>query len=427
MQDPVSFLGSSPPPLRKVPNGDRKTAGSAGKNKPADGTASGQDVPVHTSRERSVFTLRRVTLLLLVLLVAQYLVPYLLERYQYSITRGKQRAEYESAAEAMGHLQLSTLSKAFRLVSHRVGPSVVHIDVSPLVREQDLTEPPHGFDRSPTLPGQGSGVIVDDGGYILTNNHVVEEAVDIRVSLSDGRLFPAVIVGQDPPTDLALLKIDADDLVAAEWGDSREMEVGELVWAVGSPFGLQRTVTFGIVSGKHRAGMAGGAYQDFLQTDAAVNPGNSGGPLVDSQGRIVGINTAILGDVYQGISFAIPTSIARDIYDRLLTDGQVARGWLGVRLRDVDNNDVRLRGLPNATGTMIDEVLDSPDYASPAREIGLRVGDVIVQWNDEPVQSTVDLVRFVAMTEIGSTAEIAVYRGSERLRLHLTVAKRPLE
>jgi serine protease Do len=372
--------------------------------------------------------LRRLTWFLLTLLAAQYLVPYLLERYQFAITRGRQRAEYETATEAMGGLPLSTLSKSCRLVSHRVAPSVVHIDVGPIRRVATGVEDPsdrHG--RGLVTPGQGSGVIIDPEGFIVTNHHVVADASDIQVALSDGRVYSAQIIGVDPPSDLAVLKIEATDLVAADWGDSGDMEVGELVWAVGSPFGLQRTVTFGILSGKHRSGMTNGTYQDYLQTDAAVNPGNSGGPLVDAEGRIVGINTAILGDVYQGISFAIPSRLAQDVCARLRRDGQVARGWLGVRLRDISLADVRQLGLDGPDGAMIAEVIRLPGTPSPAHDVGLRARDVVLSWNGEPIQRTADLMHQVAMTEIGSQAAIEVAREGERLQFQLTVAERPVD
>ncbi len=167
--------------------------------------------------------------------------------------------------------------------------------------------------RVPT-EGQGSGVIMEASGYILTNNHVIKGANDIQVSLADGRKAKATVVGRDKEADLAVLKIDADKLVAATFGDSEGVETGALVWAVGSPFGLERTITSGILSAKHRAGLSANPRQDFLQTDAAVNPGNSGGPLVDAGGKVIGINTAIVGDSYQGISFAIPSNVAREIY-----------------------------------------------------------------------------------------------------------------
>jgi serine protease Do len=292
-----------------------------------------------TRRDESTlfFTLPRMVALILLWLGLQYLVPYLIERYHYAATRGRQQAEYEIAVEGLQTLPLESLSKAYQMVSQHVAPSVVHIDVGS--RSEDLSPtggmPPPFGPRMPLDRGQGSGVIVDSNGYIVTNYHVVEQAGSIRVSLSDGRNVKARVVGFDQETDLALLKIEAHSLVASDWGDSDELEVGALVWAVGSPFGLQSTTTFGILSGKHRAGMAGAVYQDFLQTDAAVNPGNSGGPLVDVRGKIVGINTAILGDAFQGVSFAIPSRVAKHVVERLRSEGRVARGWLGVELRTV--------------------------------------------------------------------------------------------
>ena len=222
-----------------------------------------------------------------------------------------------------------------------------------------------------------------------------------------------------------MLKISGDNLIAAPWGDSEEVDVGALVWAVGSPFGLQSSVTFGIISAKHRGGMAGEVYQDFLQTDAAVNPGNSGGPLVDAQGRVIGINTAILGDAYQGVSFAIPSSVAKGVYERLKANGRVARGWLGVQLDDVSEPTARRLGLPAAAGALIVTVVDDLSLPSPAKDAGLRVGDVVVSWNGIPVNKSADLIRMVAMTEIGSTAQVELFRRGQKLTLEVRVAERP--
>jgi serine protease Do len=217
--------------------------------------------------------------------------------------------------------------------------------------------------------GQGSGVIVDAAGYIVTNYHVIRDATEIEVGLSDGRRLGAQLVGTDSATDLALLRIDADRLTSAEWGDSERLEVGSLVWAAGSPFGLQRTITFGIISAKNRAGVAGNAYQDFLQTDAAVNPGNSGGPLVDEQGRIVGINTAIVGEVYQGISFAVPSNVVREVYERLRLEGKFARGWLGVEMDEVTDELADRLGLHVPQGAYVVKLVDIIG-SSPARSGG---------------------------------------------------------
>ncbi|MBI2477577.1 MAG: trypsin-like peptidase domain-containing protein [Planctomycetia bacterium] len=274
------------------------------------------------------------------LLLLRFVVPYFAEHLQYSITKGRQRAELEAAKVGLEQLPLGELSTAYQLVSKRVAPSVVHINVaSSMLRGQGAELDPRLQRLYPEALGQGSGVIVDAAGYIVTNNHVVSEATKIQVTLNDGRVIDGTVVGIDSLTDLAVLKIDATDLEAVEWGDSDQLDVGALVWAVGSPFGLQHSITFGILSAKNRT--TGTAWQDFLQTDAAVNPGNSGGPLVDASGRIVGINTAIVGDSYQGISFAIPSNVARQVYEKLRSNGHVERGWLGAQLGDVTDEVAR--------------------------------------------------------------------------------------
>jgi len=376
---------------------------------------------------RPPFTLTRIVILVGILIVLQYLAPYLLERYQYAMTRGRQRAEYDVATQALENLHLTGLSKASQLISQKVGPSVVHIDVSSLRSQPDPKElaqlygPPIESSR-----GQGSGVIVDPQGYIVTNSHVVHAAAEIEVALNDGRVLPARIVGADAATDVAVLKISADGLIAAPWGDSEESEVGALVWAVGSPFGLQSSITLGIISAKHRGNLAGDVYQDFLQTDAAVNPGNSGGPLVDAQGRVIGINTAIVGDSYRGVSFAVPSSVAKVVYERLKANGRLARGWLGVQLDDVTEAAARRLGLPAATGAVVVMVVDDPHVPSPAKDSGLRMGDVVIRWNGKAVGKSADLIRMVAMTDIGSLAQVELIRSGQNLTLQVRVAERPL-
>jgi len=376
---------------------------------------------------RAPFTLTRILILLGLLIVLQYLVPYLLERYQYAVTRGRQQAEYDVAAKALESLQLTSLSKASQLVSQKVGPSVVHIDVSSVRSQRGPDEYAQLYGRQ-TEPsrGQGSGVIVDPQGYIVTNAHVVHAAAEIEVALSDGRVLPARIVGADAATDVAVLKVTANGLTAAPWGDSDELDVGALVWAVGSPFGLQSSITFGIISAKHRGDLAGDVYQDFLQTDAAVNPGNSGGPLVDAQGRIIGINTAIVGDSYRGVSFAVPSSVAKLVYERLKAAGRLARGWLGVQLDDVSEQTARRLGLPAATGAVVVMVVDDPHVPSPAKDSGLRINDVVIAWNGKSVAKSADLIRMVAMTEIDSTAQVELIRNRQKLTVQVRVAERTL-
>jgi len=365
-----------------------------------------------------------LTAVLLVMVALRYLVPWFAEEVQYSITRGRERAAFEQASQNLGKLPIADLSVACQLLTKRIGPSVVHINVVGMRTASDDSElaaiPAHPKEFG-AASGQGSGVIVDKAGYILTNYHVVQNATEIEVGLSDTRRVPAQIVGMDLDTDLAVLKINAPDLIAAEWGDSESIEVGALVWAAGSPFGLQRTVTFGIVSAKHRAGIAGTPYQDFLQTDAAVNPGNSGGPLVDEFGRVIGINTAIVGDVYQGVSFAVPSHVARDVYERLVHDGRVPRGWLGVQMDEVSQLLAEQLGLAKAAGVLVEAVVNY----SPARMAGIMPGDVITRWNNSEVDTKEKLQLLVGSTKIGTLAHVTIFRDGESLDLQVAVGERP--
>jgi S1-C subfamily serine protease len=359
---------------------------------------------------------------LIVLLLLRFVVPYFAEQIQYSVTRGKQRAEYETAGKALELVKLNDLSKAYQLVSQRVAPSVVNINIASVVEVRQSDELTSLFGpRFREALGQGSGVIVDSAGYILTNNHVVANATEIQVVLADGRMVDARVVGLDPLTDIAVLKVNADKLIPAEWGDSEQIQVGALVWAVGSPFGLQHSITSGILSGKNRQGVAGSVYHDFLQTDAAVNPGNSGGPLVDAHGRIVGINTAIVGEAYLGISFAIPANEARAVYERLRSEGYVARGWLGVGLEDMNGNGGGILKTPTRRGVLVTQVFRN----SPADKAGIRVGDVILQWDGHNVDSKTMLSRLVARTKVGSSVEVVIQQGQQKMTLSVTVGERP--
>jgi len=361
-----------------------------------------------------------------VLLAISYLVPYIAEQTQYGITRGKQRAEYEFARAHLGESPLADMSRAYQMVSQVVGPSVVHINTQGHTSSSIL--PLSTSYRSSRIPaeGQGSGVIVESSGYILTNYHVIRDSTTIQVALADGRRVPATVVGYDPPTDLAVLKIGADKLTPAKFGDSEEIEPGALVWAVGSPFGLERSITSGILSAKHRAGLSGAQYrQDFLQTDAAVNPGNSGGPLVDSQGRVVGINTAIVGDSYQGISFAIPSNLAREMYERLKVEKIIRRGWLGVQLEDVTETLAQELSLPAAKGAVVTSIFPQ-DGGSPAAKAGLQAGDVVLSWNGAAVNNPSSLSTLVGKTPIGSKAKVTVWRSGQEVAFEVTVGERPL-
>ena len=373
-------------------------------------------------------TVNRLTLFLVslaILLLLRFFVPYFAERIQYSLTRGRERAEAEVAAEMLPELPLRGLSKAYQLVAKRVGPSVVYINVrgaAAAVPGDDLELFFGG--RPPESRGEGSGVIVDEAGYIVTNNHVVAGANEIQVSLSDGRVLDAEIVGTDALTDLAVLRVNASGLTAAAWSNSDELEVGELVWAVGSPFGLKQSITFGILSAKNRESQIGTAWQNFLQTDAAVNPGNSGGPLVDALGRVVGINTAIVGQSYQGISFAIPSSIAQGIYEKIRTEGRVARGWLGVQPGDVTAQAAKEFGWPVDYGAYVHQVVGTRREPSPAYRAGVRPGDIIIQWNGQRVPDAGTLTRLVAATELGTDAETVLIREGREVTLIVHVEMR---
>jgi len=358
----------------------------------------------------------------LVLILA---LPTLVEHIQYAITRGKQRAEHDVAAGQLAALPDEV--SVNRAVAKKIAPSVVGIVATQRtqrVAADELSDLFGGNGRQQfQTESQGSGVIVDAEGYVLTNAHVIENAQNVVVQLSDGRSIKNVqLVGDDPLTDLAVLRIEAGDLIAAPWGDSDKLEVGDPVLAVGNPFGLARTVTAGIVSAKERRGLlANTVYQDFLQTDAAVNPGNSGGPLVNLRAEVVGINTAIVGRAYQGISFAIPSNIAKDVYDRLRAAGRVTRGWLGVEPQPLNERLARRLGLKDTTGALVASVVSG----GPAEKAGIEVGDVIVQWNGKAIREPQDLILQVARTEVGSKADVVILRNGERSTVTVVVGQRP--
>jgi serine protease Do len=362
-------------------------------------------------------------LFLLLLLIVAYIAPYYVEQIQYAATRGKERAEAEVNRQLLDEGRGATIGQ-YRTVVKAVQSSVVGVKASRSVAGPDNDElspfffgPGHGWREQ----DQGSGVIVDAKGYIITNYHVVGRAADakVEVELSDGSKHQAEVVGSDPATDLALLKISAANLTAAPWGKSSDLEVGDPVLAIGNPFGLAHTVTAGILSatGRH-AVVEHTSYQDFLQTDAAVNPGNSGGPLVNMHGQIVGINTAILGSTYQGISFAIPSDMVHQVYSQLLTSGKVTRGWLGVSMKKLTPEEAEKAGVG---GVLISGVLPG----SPAAEAGIKPGDIITRWNGKLVTDPAELGLQVAWSKIDEKATVTVQRGGETLELTVTVGQRP--
>ncbi len=265
----------------------------------------------------------------------------------------------------------------------------------------------------------GSGFIIDSKGFIVTNNHVIENADQIKVILSNEKEFDAELVGRDPNTDLALIKIkDARKLEPLKFGDSDKLTIGSWVVAIGSPFGLEQTVTAGIVSAKGRV-IGSGPYDDFIQTDASINPGNSGGPLLNMQGEVVGINTAILAQG-QGIGFAIPVNLAKGIIDQLKNEGEVTRGWLGVGIQDLSPELRDYYGVGDQEGVLVSQVFEG----DPADEAGIKAKDIIVAVDGTPVKTSRELTRVIAGKEVGKKTTISVLRDGEEKRFKVKLAKR---
>jgi serine protease Do len=325
----------------------------------------------------------------------------------------------EGAAAATGSLpDFATLAEA-------LAPSVVNISTESEEKEgeadQKALQDPFGGFAGPRR-SLGSGFVFDQEGYIITNAHVVEDATKIVVRLHDDREVEARVIGSDAKTDIAVIRIEgAEGLVPVSLGDSDALKVGEWVFAIGNPFGLDHTLTAGIVSAKGRRISRRNPYDDFIQTDAAINPGNSGGPLVNLRGQVIGINSAIFssGGGNIGIGFAIPINMARDIVPQLKETGHVTRGWLGVKIQPVDKDIARSLGLEEAKGALVAEVFGD----SPASKAGVQVGDVIVSFDGTDVGKSADLPSLVAGTPVGKTAKVVVLRSGERVTMDVTVAK----
>jgi serine protease Do len=363
--------------------------------------------------------------------VAAWRLPALISELSYAAERGQSLAMRELlSSDQLGPMGFQAVAKALR-------PSVVSINSVSRIRTRaprprtpfpDLPEEFRWFfgpdiERFFELPfpqefiqrGLGSGVIVSEDGYVLTNYHVVAQAQEIEVTLSDGRRFPAKIVGTDERTDLAVLKIDARGLVPAVLGDSDKVEVGEWVVAIGSPFGLDQTVTAGIISAKGRADVGIADYEDFIQTDAAINPGNSGGPLVNMRGEVIGINTAIASRSggFMGIGFAIPSNMAKVVKDAIIAHGRMERGYLGITLQPLTEELAQSFGYSGTKGALVADVL--PD--EPAAKAGIQPGDIIVEYNGVPIESVNQLRNAVATTRPGTKVSIVVFRQGKRIEL----------
>ena len=324
----------------------------------------------------------------------------------------------------------------FSALAEQVGPAVVNIQVEKTAGETGMRPQfrgnPFGDERFKEFfggqqqperkqGGLGTGFIIDKTGLIITNNHVVEDADTIKVKLKDEREFDAKVVGRDPQTDLALIKVDAKgELPVARLGRSAELKVGEWVLAVGSPFGLEQTVTAGIVSAKGRA-IGSGPYDDFIQTDASINPGNSGGPLVNLNGEVVGINTAIIAQG-QGIGFAIPIDMATKIVAQLKDNGEVTRGWLGVNIQDLKGELADYYGAKGGEGVLVTEVVPG----NPAEKAGIQAKDIITAVDGEKVRTSRELTAKAATLPVGETTKITVVRDGKERTVDVKVAKRPV-
>ena len=322
----------------------------------------------------------------------------------------------------------STQTETLRSAARQAAPAVVSIVTNPDERSQQEAARRAHASRTPQqdedlFSGVGSGVLVSTEGYILTNNHVVEDAESIEVQLNDGRRGAARIVGTDPDTDLAVLKLELANMPAITLGDSASLQVGDPVLAIGNPFGVGQTVTSGIVSALGRSQLGINTFENFIQTDAAINPGNSGGALVDIHGNLVGINTAIYSRTggYMGIGFATPTSMAKQVLDDIIHTGHVTRGWIGVEPSNITAEIAAAFGGKENEGVMVTGIL----HDSPASKAGLQPGDIISKVNAQNIRNAQDLLAAVSALKPGVIADLAVKRKSEIRTIKITPQQRP--
>lgn len=319
-----------------------------------------------------------------------------------------------AAPDLPGMRVLEDLQSVITDLAERVKPSVVNVLPASSTRNGNPRE------RLPNSPGSGSGVIIDDHGHIITNNHVVGDANEVEIRLSDKTKFTAQVIGKDPDTDLALLKINTDRaLPYAQLGDSGAVKVGQWVLAVGNPFGLDRTVTLGVVSGIGRENMNLSKYENFIQTDASINPGNSGGPLFNIHGEVIGINTAII-NFAQGIGFAIPSNMAKQVMQQLITRGKVVRAWLGVGIQPVTGELAGKFGVNENEGVLVNEVFEN----DPAFRAGIKPGDIITKIDDKGVDTPNSLSRLIAALDPGAAASIEVVRDGKRQVISVPLIER---
>jgi serine protease DegQ len=322
-------------------------------------------------------------------------------------------------------------SASFADAAQRAMPAVVNIFTAKEVKRQRhpfMDDPVFryffGAEEAQTqrVPSLGSGVIVSTKGYIITNNHVIDGATEIDVALPDGRKARAQVVGNDPDTDLAILKLDLPDLPTIAFGDSTTLRVGDVVLAIGNPFAVGQTITYGIVSALGRHPRIN-VYEDFIQTDAAINPGNSGGALIDAAGNLVGINNAIYTQSggYQGIGFAIPAATARDVLEQIVEKGSVTRGWLGIGVQDLTPELARSLNLGSARGALVTEVIGG----APADKAGVQLGDLLVSVNERVITGQSGALNTISALKPGDVATLKLQRGADALAVKVTTATRP--
>lgn len=340
----------------------------------------------------------------------------------------------EVTVREVAHTGAAHLVSTFADAARKSLPSVVNISTSKRVRlpqhplmHDPFFHPYFGDDADAGLQrvsNLGSGVIVSPDGYILTNHHVVEAADEIQVSLSDGRTLPAELVGSDPETDLAVLRVRQTGLTAITFAKPDSVQVGDVVLAIGNPFGVGQTVTMGIVSGLNRSHLGINTFENFIQTDAAINPGNSGGALVDAAGNLVGINTAIFsrGGGNLGIGFAIPVSLAKQVMQQIITYGSVTRGWVGIEIQDITPEIADSFNLHSTEGALITGVL----RGGPADKAGIRPGDVLVKVNDQSVADASSLLNLIAALPPGKEAALSLIRNEANMLITVKVGKRPV-
>jgi len=330
------------------------------------------------------------------------------------------------------------LGNAFVEVANKVKPSVVAIRSERTVTVspgegfgedffkgspfEDFFKRYGGPPRKQKQVGEGSGVVVDPRGYILTNHHVVAGADKLSIHLSDGKEVKGTIQGSDPKTDLAVVLVEAKDLSVATLGDSDKIQVGEWAIAIGSPFGLEETVTVGVISAKGRSGLGTGTYEDFLQTDASINPGNSGGPLVNIEGEVIGINAMII-QPGQGIGFAIPINLAKTIMFQLIDRGKVVRPWVGIGLQDLTPELMKSFNVAEKEGAVVSQVFEG----SPAEKAGFKVGDIVVSLDGVKIKTSQDVVREVLKKQVGQRVQFVVLREGKELEIPATTVEMPAE